>query len=222
MTTSRPGPSTRKASDATQRRAHETLPAVSAKSFYPGTVYSKHFPEKDARNPNTFLPLPKPRPESPPPRLIVAPVNRPPPARGSPPARKNRHPAAEPIDLVSEEDEEETPEREEPRKTQMPVASGSRIVDHASAAPPSQRPNNLTARNLAQHEMPSGQETAKRKRGVSKSSSVDPQDNGRDDIEDFDDAAESETIRVMPSPSRSIVGTKKARMQDKNGNSSVR
>jgi hypothetical protein len=241
MTSSRPTTISRAGREQPQRRGHETFPPTSHKSFY-GTEAetSKHFPTQNreqerarqdpppppqhqmrtASRPDSFVPKAPPSPPSPPP--VAGPSRLPAVVKQRTGVnRKSNQKTREPVTIVLSSSDEETPEREE---QPMPNAQRSSSVashgDRQSALPavPSDQ-NSLTANNLRHYEMPRGADSSKRKR-PSHSSSVTPQVNGPDEIEDFEDGHDYDVIHLPPPPLKSNV-TKRARMQDKNGNSSV-
>lgn len=151
------------------------------------------------------------RPASPPaagPSRVVVTSNKPIQTKKSRPQRE-----LSPIDLVSED---ESPEPFEQRRMEMsPKAAAMKAINQAADAR-TRRPDVPNRGNREQFEMHGAPHSAKRKRSPSESSSTNAQVDGQDEIEEFDDSI----IHVKPQPI-STGPPKRARMQDKNGNSSV-
>lgn len=242
MTSSRPTKVSRAAHEQPQRRGHETFSPTSHKSFY-GTEAetSKHFPTQNreqerarqdpppqqqhqmrtASRPDSFVPKAPPLPPSPPP--VAGPSRLPAVVKQRTGVnRKSIQKTREPVTIVlsSSDEGEETPEREEqpmPNAQRPSIAANQGDRQSATTAPRYQ--NSLTANNLQYYGSPRDADSSKRKR-PSHSSSVTPQVNGPDEIEDFEDGHDDTVIHLPRPPPKSNV-TKRARMQDKNGNSSV-
>ena len=229
----RPLPKPSEISAQPTRLASETFGSVTANSFYGsgsanGSATSKYFPQpiRDAANPASFFtrtnvyqaPDVPSEPDSPPvakrmpdlPRHVVT--------------QKRPHPAAEnnePIDLVSESEEEET---------EVPVAGPSRLAnsqngfaaghDHPASS------GQMTSSSHARHSSPPPHRGAKpqHRHQESRSSSTEAQlegqtNHGDDPIEEYDDEKGKQRARMdPPMPSeRPQPKQVRARMQDRNG-----